>query len=539
MKADKPINPESNVFAKKYSVLFLLLFFFAVACIFLLQNHTNGFNTEHHGFTSSRGAVLSKSLMVDNKHLVMLLAKQMLDNGEIYYHPYNRFPVFPFLVTGVAMQAFEPNLAMQIYVARQVMNLFIIGALILCFLLTDAILKDKYLSLTTTFFIFSSYYILYYNDMIFNDTPSIFGFVLALFLVVKEYTGNLRRSRIILLSLISISVGWQPYAVFIAWLLVDVFNQIRSRKVKDIVRTIINRPSFIAFASSVAVGVLILGAQFINEWSVRGGSMQEVPSMLSMRGRLGLRTDGVKFEWGIFWLKQAYHIFNMIVPFSGILTGIVTLKQSIFGWISGVSFVIVSGVLCIYGLVKFRQKINLTILYIFVLSGFCWAVPMRHFTAYHDYQSPFYIGLSIMFYIVLSHYIKPAFSKAIAIGACLLFILSVFQMNAIKSVDAQRFNAITEDFQNIYAKLPKNSKVFVDCAGKFGKDKFGMDYCRNELSADLGLGGQSLDFYLVGHYRASVNNADFVISMNPHYNQNRLTNNPKINLFNKSVINKQ
>jgi len=137
-----------------------------------------------------------------------------------------------------------------------------------------------------------------------------------------------------------------------------------------------------------------------------------------------------------------------------------------------------------------------------------------------------------MYFIFLGFYIKPVFTKTLAVATCVLFILSIYQMNEIKSVDAQRLNAITADFQTIYAKLPRHSKVFVDCPGKFGKDKFGMDFCRNEISADLGLGGQSLDFYLAGHYRAFKKNADYIISTNPNYNHEKITNNPQFNLFN-------
>jgi len=535
-------GPNSTV--KKYSLLFFLLFFIASVSIFLLQNHKNGFETGHHGFTSSLAATLSKSLMVEDKHLVMLINKQLLDNGEVYYNPYNRFPVFEYLITGAVIQIFEPDLAMQIYLAKQVMNLFLLASLILCFKIIREILSDKFIALFASLSIFSSYYILYYNDMISNMSTPLFGFILALFLVVKSQRHNLRKSVLILLSMLSISAGWQSYAVFIAWFIVDTLNNIREkRKMSDIVGAVINSPSFIAFAVSITFGFLILSSQILNEWTVRGGGFQEIPTIQRMLARFNLdQSFGVSnqytevgydkdyTEWRYFLILQAFRVFVMIVPFAGIIISKVR-PFDLISFLPGLLFATISGLLFLYGLVSFRNKINFTILSVFVLSGLCWAVPLRYYVAWHDHQSAFYIGFSIMYFVVLSFYIKPVLSKTFAIAACLLFMFSVYQMNAIKSVDAQRVNAITADFQKIYVKLPKDSKVFIDCAGKFGKDKFGMDFCRNELSADLGLGGQSLDFYLAGHYRAFKKKADYVISMNRNYNHERLTNNPKINLF--------
>jgi hypothetical protein len=512
---------------------FLVLCLSAFFGIFILQNHTNGFNTEHHGFTSSRGVTMAKSLIIEKNHFVMLYNKQLLKDGTIYYNPYNRYPIFPFLITGVVMQIFEPDLSMQIYMARQVMNVFFVFSLIFCIIIVNEMLGDKLLSLVVCLSVFSSYYLLYYNDMIFADTTAVFGFVLALFLVVKTYKHNLRKLYVILLPIISISTGWQPYAVFMTWFFIDVVNQIRQTKqLGKVLKTIIKRPAFIALISSIIFGVLILGGELLLEWNIRGGRFLELPSIDSMFGKIGVTSHAL--EWDIFVLKQAYQIFNMVIPFSGILTGHLKLMEKLnFGLVSftlGIAFALIGGILFIYGLKKFRQRLELTLLTVFILSGFFWSIPMRHYTAYHDYQSPFYIGFSIIFFIVLSCYIKPPSTKIIAICACLLFILSVYQINEVKSIDSQRLNAITEDFENIYAKLPKNSKVFVDSEGRY-KDKLGMDVGRNELSAELGIGGQSIDFYLVGHYRTFLEDADYIVSKNPNYNQERITNNPKINLF--------
>src|SRR4030067_710484 len=143
--------------SQKSHLLFFLLISFSLASVFILQNHTNGFNTEHHGFTSSRGATMAKGLLVEKNHFVMLYNKQLLKDGTVYYNPYNRYPIFPFLFTGAVMQIFEPDLSMQIYIARQVMNVFIAAALILCIIMVNKLLGDKLLSLFVCLSVFSSY----------------------------------------------------------------------------------------------------------------------------------------------------------------------------------------------------------------------------------------------------------------------------------------------------------------------------------------------------------------------------------------------
>lgn len=515
----------------KRSSLFYFLVCFAIASIFILQNHTNGFNTEHHGFTSSRGALMSKGLIVDN-HFVMLFNKQLLKDGTVNYHPYNRFPIFPFLLTGAVMQIFEPDLSMQIYIARQVMNVFIVAALLLSIFMIKKLITDQYLSLSVSLFAFSSYYLLYYNDMIFNDTPALFGFVLALFLVVKCHEDTFRKPLLFLFPILSISTGWQPYAVFMTWFVVDAFDQIRQKRRWSDIITIFRRPAFIVLSIAIIYGILILGIELLLEWNLRGGSFWKLPSIDSMFGRMGVTTHG--FEWDIFVLKQIYRITNMLIPFSGILTGHLKLTEKLgYGWtpfILGLSFCLISVVFFLLAIVRFKKRIKFYLFYIFILSGFFWSLPMRHFTAYHDYQAPFYIGLSLMFFVVLSLYVKPAFVKTVAVCSCLLFVISVYQMNKVKSIDSQRLNAITEDFEKIYAKLPKNSKVFVDSKGRY-KDSLGMDVGRNELSAELGIGGQSIDFFLVGHYRVFPEDAEYIISKNPNYNREKLTDNPIVNLF--------
>ena len=72
---------------------------------------------------------LSKNLMKGD-HLLFMYSKRELQNDKILYDAYNRFPVFPFLLTGVLTHPFEGDSALQVYIARQIMNIFFFLALV-------------------------------------------------------------------------------------------------------------------------------------------------------------------------------------------------------------------------------------------------------------------------------------------------------------------------------------------------------------------------------------------------------------------------
>jgi len=495
-------------------VLTLLLLFLALISIFLLQNHKTGFEDGHHGFLSSHGITLAKSIFSGSR-LLMFTEKSILEDGTISYDAYNRFPIFPFLIIGTALRAFEPNLAEQIYIARQIMNLFFVASIILSFLISYELLKNYFLSVSATLLVFSSYYMLYYNDMIFNDTPALFGFVLALFLTIKSHVQKHRLRTIVLLSIVSISMGWQPYAVFISWFLSETFHLFATKK-KPIsrFRRMTSQPSFIGLVSAILWGLTILGLQLFNEWSFVGGSFQEIPTIQKAFWRLGIMSEQSYaqhesvLEWSNFLADQLWRTVRMIIPFAEIFqVNLGSTRRLIL-------LACVGGLILIVGLVTFRKKFNPIMVTTFLMSGLIWAIPMHHFVAFHDFQSLFFVGFSLLFFIIVSLYINPKFIRVIALAICLMFVLSVRTMNVKKDAVAKTVNSITHEFQAIYDHLPKDSIVFVD-----------GDRHR------LGIGYHALDFYLINTYSASPDSAEYVISPDPAYNQNKVTNNEHINLF--------
>lgn len=142
-----------NLFNKWLPVLLMAS---AGVSLFLFQNQQNGFGLGHHGFLSGHGLTLAKSLVTGEHPLLMFMEKQ-IQNDKVSYMVYDRFPVFPFLIIGLLTRLFEPDLALQIYVARQIMNTFLFLAMIVVFKMISEITRDKFMSLSITFVCFSSY----------------------------------------------------------------------------------------------------------------------------------------------------------------------------------------------------------------------------------------------------------------------------------------------------------------------------------------------------------------------------------------------
>ena len=248
--------------------------------------------------------------------------------------------------------------------------------------------------------IFSSYYLLTFNDLIFNDMPAFLGFVIALSAVVKLQKQKLNFPGIVIYSVIPISLGWQPFAVFAAWTFVDIIEIFQEKKLLFTARikNITKRPSFIIFVSAILWGSLILGLQLLNEWRIVGGSFLELPSVTSGLWRSGLTSAAghTNLLWSFDWLTylpgQFHSIVMMLIPFWPIFQIEPGYNAPIF-------------IVCIFILFIFIRFFSLKdsyikVLLIMTLSGFFWSIPMKHFVALHDFQAIFYVGFVMSIFLL-------------------------------------------------------------------------------------------------------------------------------------------
>lgn len=492
---------------------FVLLFFVAIS-IFLTENHNGGFVPGGlYSGVSIHGMTLSRNLMNSEHPLFMYMSKEIHD-GKITYDAYNRFPVFPFLLTGILTHPFEHDLALQSYLARQLMNIFFFLSIIITFRLVYELVDNKYWALCVALVAFSSNYMLFYNDMIFNDIPALLGFTIALYGVAKAQKSKLKISHIIFYSLFPISLGWQPYAVYATWFLIESIESLFQKEATMGLKisNIFKQQSFKIMLLAVIWGALVLGLQLLNEWRIVGGSFAGIPSVNSALWRSGIisakgHTQYIwAFDWPSFLSGQSQAIATMLIPFWPIFEVDLGINASI----------LLVASLIIYTLIRFlkdRSNINRMHL-ILIFSGLLWAIPMRRFVALHEFQSIFYVGFTISAYTVLLSHVNSKVLRMLAIDVALVFLIAVSVSNHLKAPNSN-MNQLIPQFQTIRNKLPANSKIFFD-----GDKQRVVKYSRF-----------AIDYYLVGYWFTSRKEADYAISKNQNFSGRKLTSNPGFNLY--------
>ena len=465
---------------KIFSGIAVLIFIFI---LFIYQNDMNGFVRGHHGYLSSHGMAISRNLSIST-HFLMYHFKYKDENDTVRYSPYNRFPVTAFLVIKLATMWADHDLSMQISIARDIMNLFLIGSFICSFSALKLITEKSIISLISAFITFSSSYLLYYNDMIFNDIPALFGVLLAFHgVVVYEKKNKFRQY--LLESLIAVSLGWQAFFILLPYALIKSIIGLKNKKS---IKVLLKIEALHVALLSLFFGAFILSFNLLNEYLVSDKPLTELSSVQSAKYRMGFSDKRgseppIVRSWKVFIPSQIKRIGRLSIPHILIMDG------------GEDSVVYAAGFLCILLSILFiwlsKHKLLFSML---VLSGILWAICMRTFVAYHDFQSIFYIGIPLVLYINIMNLVfrlRQIQNLKIFFIVLSLFIISLscIHMNLIKAMNTDRANSITADYQVIYDKIGKGNKIHI--MGDRVK---------------VGGGFHGCDFYLSGNY----------IQTNPH-----------------------
>jgi tetratricopeptide (TPR) repeat protein len=482
----------------------IVVFILISICVLLFQNNRFGFNKGHHGFVSSHGASISKNISAKNNFL--LFESVFINNHEEVSHQvYSRFPIVSFLIIKIFMNIFSPNLSMEIIIARQVMNLFFIGSIIIAYLSIYELLRSHLSSISIVLFSFSSFYLHYYNDMIWNETPTLFGFILGFHGIVLYHLYG-RKCQLYLKVIAGLSLGWQIYSMLFAYILCSLIRDFV--KQKSITRLIQSDQIKLGLLS-LLFGLFFLGFNFVNEMVVTGKNFSEIGSFKSAKSRIGKDNEfqekyGEYLAWGSFSKGQLHRIGAMSIPY-------VLKKNGNFKLYGGI-VLIITFLGCIFS----KKKILLLTL---LLSGLFWAFPMRSFTFTHDYQSLYYIGIPIVLFFLIIHTIEKKLPLALPFllfFSIVTFLSTNIILNQSKAKEAQKCNLITYDFQDIINYTETGNIFFID-----------------GLLNEIAYGYHAVEFYLSGNYLTTDKNfAEYIISKEKNYNSYLLTpKNSNIFLF--------
>jgi hypothetical protein len=486
-----------NVLDGKRAGVVLILGLSALCLV--LQREIPGFTAGHHGRLSAHGMVLAANMSLAQRGFTFDSARVDAD-GTVSRTAYNRFPTTSFLLVKAAMGFAKGNMRLEILYARVVMMLFFLGGLLCAYLGLYHVLPGSQAAASTALLTFASWHLGQYNDMVFNDVPTLFGMLLCFHgMVVHSVQG--RRLQLYVKALVAVSLGWQslallaPYAVF------------------GLVRCTVQRRSFlrIVFCHEVLSGLLgllaacgILAFSVWNEAAITGEPFRETSTVRSAQFRTGMDAEQSRkysqhLEWGRFTRLQFYRVGRMCYPNPGRPDDRV-LRRRVFQ-----TYGVIACVAALAAAACLRQRV---VMFALICSGVLWAVPMRAFTAFHDFQTIFYVGFPLVLFWGASAVVSrwgPRLLPALLGVAVAAFLLSFVSLQGDKARKSEWTGSVTEDFQTI--------------AGVTGKG-------RRILASDVPyrlVVGRARDYYLSGSYHAPAQQAEFAISANPKYKSHSLT----------------
>ena len=469
----------------------LLLLLLALSTVFLFANDRGRFYRPvgpHDGMTAS---TLGMAANVSPEHDFLVFLRRTVDaDGAPSYEPYNRFPIGGYLLLKLAIAPFDDDLSAKIHAARVLMLLFFVATVVLAWLSLCRLTSRRWIALTATLLTFSSTWWLYAADMVSNEVGlDFFGLMLVFHgMVIFAQEGRFRQ--LLAKTCVALLLGWHVYGLLLPFVVLGLVRAaVRARPARGPLpgarlrrRIARARPAATALLRSrhlalgvvaLLFGMVVLSFNFAHEYHALDGerAWTELPSFQSMRRRLGLDEDytaGIaeRLVWEDFLRRQFHRIGGLSLPHA--LPG---YANTVVGWPEGpfarrgVGAAIGIVVFCV-SLAALAFAHHRMLLAPLVLSGFCWALPMRHLTFVHNFESLFYTGIPLVFFTLALLWLHRLFGDRLIAGLCaaalLVFVLSSFRMAHFGyDAEAAEFQeAVTADFE-VIRRMTKGKTVFV------------------------------------------------------------------------------
>ncbi|NOZ71202.1 MAG: hypothetical protein GXP38_04700 [Chloroflexi bacterium] len=495
----------------------VLLLISVLLFIFAFRDDSGGFIQGHHGVFSAHGLALAKNLSPE--HNFLLFDKMFWSNGGVDFSAYGRFPITSFLLIKIPVMLTSPNLSMEITAARSLMYIFLFAAMVLAVLITYEFVGSYFVAISAALLSFSSYYLIYYGDVIFYNTPAVFGLLLAFYgLVVYHKRGGF--GRLIVLFLIGLSFGWPVFALLVIYVFLALL--VRFSKERSILM-VIRSDDFKLGVIGVLFSFSLLFLNIGNEYLHTGKSLRDLDTVDALLRRSGLvqnfseGTDTAPTNILNFTNQQLLRLGVVFFPSStAYFTRFVGLDYHHLVRLFGLFSLIVA-------FIVIPLSKNKLLLFSLFLSGFLWMYGAKDYTAYHDVESVFYVGASLAVYIaILSRITKKwrILILPVLLLSLFLFTSSYLLTNRNKAYWTDAQNTITYDFQRIADIVGTGAKVYYD--GRY-VDVTGTD--------------RGPEFFLSGNYIViNQEDADYVVSRNRDFNSNLLTpDNWRVFLFKNTV----
>ena len=412
-----------------------------------------------HNENSAKNLALAENL--SPRHNFRLFRADILaEDGSRHYEMYGRFPIGGTALIKLAISQFG-GLSVKLAAARTLALLMFCGAAVFACLAVARLSASRWVGLAAALIAFSSYYALYYSDEISNESAmDIFGVMLTFHgMVIFVQDGRFRQ--LLIKACAALLVGWHVYALLLAFIVFGLSREIvtLTRRRPDSSNSppvwniheitgggrkyhistfaaLIRSRYMILGAATLAFGIVVLGANLVNEYYAYGGETPpaELPSLASALRRAGARETAFRDElnWRGFAERQLYRAGGAALPYA-------------LPWKRGypepetppaigvaVGILAVSGALVGAALARRHWALWTTL----ALFGFFWAVPMRVNAASvsRDFEAVFYVGVPLaLFGLALTGARRTWGERAViaaALAAVVVFAASAFQIQA-------------------------------------------------------------------------------------------------------------
>ena len=518
-----------------------VLLLLALAFAFLLGGYDHGYFDRSPYYRAGTHDELSAKNMaiVENlspEHHFLMFKRQYLDaDGEPTYSLYNRFPIGSYALIKLATLPFGGNLSAKIYAARMLMLLFFAAAALMAYLALRRITASRWIALTATLLAFSSPFCLYYGDAITSEAIVDVFAVLLVFhgMAVFEQEGRFRQLAV--KTCAALFLGWHVYALLLPFIAFGLMRELTKTRLDGSVPPIalrqlkhtalsLLRSRYLALGViALAFGMSMLTINFTSEYFAlnRETPLTELPAFRAMIYYTGVNPSlGVSRDNHREFIERQFHrVGATFLPYAFSPTFVDHDNKAVMLRLFVILGIAASGASLI-GLLFVRRYTMLWAT--LAISGFCWAVPMRHSTAIpsHHFEGLFYIGVALtLFSIILLCLRRLAGERLVAglsIAALLIFAFSTLRMsqlnNSIRTAEvAELREAAVADFEAI-RNTTDGKAVLINSMPRFLNREQVINYYLSGSPILYGL-GRSLDFIVTGA------RADGLASLTP---QNRI-----------------
>ena len=438
--------------------------------------------------------------------------------GAPAYELYGRFPVGGYALVKLAILPFGNDLSAKVLAARMLMLLLFSGAALLAFHSLARITSRRWVALAATLMAFSSYYMLSFGNRVCVEySVDLFAVMLAFHgMVVFVQEGRFRQ--LLAKTGVALLLGWHVYAFLLPFLVLGLGSE-AVRAWKDgtalwprarSAGAAVLRSRYTALGlASLLFGAAVLGFNFANEYTAFRGEtpVTELPSFQSMlRRTTGVGQDPDASFHSLGWLRflreQFYRVRVASVPLAladwgaGLRGWFPSVPSSASGRSGPESSLYLLSLLmaaaAAAALVRLARSLSSRrrrlLLAVLALSGFFWALPMRHNVADHPHEALYYVGVPLVSYSLLLLYVHRRWGRGpvvgLAVAALLAFVVSAFQMERrwrpdARAAEVQRtamaeLGAIRETVRGKAVLVP--GSVEPEWSGQFTQRNYGSDY---------------------------------------------------------------